>query len=310
MRLKKALVYSFFAGCLLLNAGCTSQADELINQQNTVLANDPNNVNALILRAQGFKDKREPQNALADLNRAIELSPDSARALTLRGAVHMDTMNYEAAIQDFDRAIENNPDASEAFALRGQSRVEAKQNYQLALEDLDTALEKGERTAQVHRYRGLALVRLSRRDEARQAYDEALKILEAPPAEGQERIQGRQMVEIASEALTQSGASARLYLVRGQGYQLQNNHREAIDDFTAALREDSRSMLAFQKRADSHHATGNCDAAIADLQSACRLGNGGLCESITLDCEADDRPNANSTSTNSEVEADIDEIKS
>lgn len=275
---------SLVAATLCWGTACTSEADQLINRQSEVLQADPNNVNALILRAEGFTDKNELQKALIDLNRAIELSPESARAYLVRSEVHIKDRAYDNALSDTNKAIEYNPELSKAYAIRGQARVELEQNFTQALADLDEAIKKGENTPLVHRYRGKALIRLDRKTEAQAAYQEALNKLSTPPAKGFERSQGREMVEIASEAITLTGATAGFYESRGEGYRLQKEYNSAIDDFTQVIRLNPQSALAFQKRADAYYATGRCEQAVSDLRTACRLGQSSLCEELSLGC--------------------------
>lgn len=280
----RTLCLSSLVAATLCWSSCTSEADQLINRQSEVLQADPNNVSALILRAEGFTEKNELQKALIDLNRAIELSPESARAYLVRSEVHIRDRAYESALNDTNKAIEFNAELSKAYAIRGQARVELEQNFPQALTDLEEAIQKGENTALVHRYRGKALIRLDRKTEAQAAYQEALNKLAPPPAKGQERSQGREMVDIATEAIQQTGATAGFYESRGEGYRLQKEYSSAIEDFTQVIRLNPQSALAFEKRADAYYATGRCEQAVSDLRTACRLGQSSLCEQLSLGC--------------------------
>lgn len=269
---------------------CTSEADKLINRQSEVLQADPNNVTALILRAEGFKEKNENAKALIDLNRAIDLAPESARAHLIRSEVYFQDRAYENALTDANKALTINTELSKAYAIRGQARVALEQDFAQALVDLDDAIQKGENTPEVHRYRGKALVRLNRKSDAQLAYQEALNQLSnrssSTTNSSVDRVQGRQMVEIATEAITQTGANAIFYESRGEGYRLQKQYDAAIDDFTEVIRLNPQSASAFQKRADAYYATGKCDQAVADLRTACRLGNSSLCDQISLGCNS------------------------
>lgn len=280
----RMLCLSTLCASSLLWSSCTSEADRLINRQSEVLQADPNNVSALILRAEGFTEKNELQKALVDLNRAIELSPESARAYLGRSEVHTKDRAYENALNDANKAIELNSELSRAYALRGQARVELEQNFTEALADLDLAIQKGENTANVYRYRGQALNRLNRKTEAQAAYTTALAKLNLTLTDNNERSVGSQMVEIATEAIQLTGPSASLYESRGEGYRLQKQYNTAIDDFTEVIRLNPQSAAAFQKRADAYYATGRCEQAVADLKTACRLGNSSLCDELTLGC--------------------------
>jgi tetratricopeptide (TPR) repeat protein len=63
----------------------------------------------------------ERYEALADLNRAIELNPeDAASAFASRGETFRLMDRYEDALADFNRAIELDPDPAWVIASRGE----------------------------------------------------------------------------------------------------------------------------------------------------------------------------------------------
>lgn len=286
----RTLCFMVLLGGICTTTACTTETDKLINRQSEVLQADPNNVTALVLRAEGFKDKNENAKALIDLNRAIDLAPESARAHLIRSEVYFQDRAYENALNDASKALTINSELSKAYAIRGQARVALEQDFAQALVDLDDAIIKGENTPEVHRYRGKALVRLNRKSDAQLAYQEALSQLSVNATgstnSSLERVQGRQMVEIATEAIAQTGANAVFYESRGEGYRLQKQYDDAIDDFTEVIRLNPQSAGAFQKRADAYYATGKCEQAVADLKTACRLGRSSLCDQISLGCSS------------------------
>ena len=53
------------------------------------------------------------EDALADLNRAIELDPGDAQAIAGRGETYRCLERYDEAQADFSRAIELDPDDTE-----------------------------------------------------------------------------------------------------------------------------------------------------------------------------------------------------
>jgi tetratricopeptide (TPR) repeat protein len=83
---------------------------------------------------------RRYDDAIADLERAIELRPDYAEAHANLGRTHLERENYDAALAELERAIELNHNLAEAWgnkaqALTGQGDVEG------ALEAFGTAIE-------------------------------------------------------------------------------------------------------------------------------------------------------------------------
>jgi len=59
--------------------------------------------------------------ALADLNRAIELDPNQTRAIADRGETYRITGRYDEALADFNRAIELDSDYAWAIGSRGHT---------------------------------------------------------------------------------------------------------------------------------------------------------------------------------------------
>jgi len=64
---------------------------------------NPKNSHAFFERHFGWMDLGEPQRALDDLNKVIELEPESAAFLS-RGEVYRFLGEYEKAVEDYDRA--------------------------------------------------------------------------------------------------------------------------------------------------------------------------------------------------------------
>jgi tetratricopeptide (TPR) repeat protein len=86
----------------------SGQAPSLRSQRylrivNRWIADDPKNSRAYFSRHNAWMRIGEPQRALGDLNRAIELKPTPIRFLA-RAHVYRHLGEYQKAIEDFDRA--------------------------------------------------------------------------------------------------------------------------------------------------------------------------------------------------------------
>lgn len=263
-------------------SACTSQADQIINTQTKVLQQDPNNVSALIERANAFKDKSDFTNALTDYNKAIELSPSSARAFLGRGQTYLGLNQYEKALEDLNKSIAFNPDLNEAYASRGEARVKLQSDFQAALTDFDRAIALGYNNPNLYRYRGQAYFRLNQRNQAVEAYLKASEI----PTGNVELTSEASSIRIAAldEAIDFGLSDGRLYQQRGTLYRLRGSYNSAITDFTEAIRLNPQQASAFEERADAYYAGGMCTRAEDDLRAACRLENRRLCQAINLNC--------------------------
>jgi tetratricopeptide (TPR) repeat protein len=81
-----------------------------------------------------------PQEALDDLNRALELKPDHPSTLNNRGLALRSLERYKEALADFNRALELRPGDPDALNNRGVALVSLGR-HQEALADYNRALE-------------------------------------------------------------------------------------------------------------------------------------------------------------------------
>lgn len=286
LQLSKLLSFALLASLALGSlSACTSQTDTIINNQTQVLRADPNNVSALIERGNAYRDKKEYTLALADHNKAIELSASSGRAYLGRGMDYLALNQYEKALADFNQAITLNPELNEAYARRGETSVKLQMNYQQALADFNKALTLGYINKDLYRYQGQAYFRLNQRDQAIEAY---LKAGEPDAVGANGSVSDLQVSELQLETLTEALdlglIDPRIYLQRGKLRRIKKQYTSAVEDFSKALAMNSQNPEIYEERADAYFSMGQCTRAEQDLRSACRLGNRRLCEAITLGC--------------------------
>ncbi len=131
-----------------------------INVLTERLQGSPDNPLLLLARALDYYQVRDFESALADLNRALELSPDHLWALMARVQVRC---RQAAALENADRK----PDGLPADNLLG---------YRLALKDLETINRLAPDLQYAHYNRGNVYVRLQDYDQAVEAYTRALDI--------------------------------------------------------------------------------------------------------------------------------------
>ncbi|MCZ6689870.1 MAG: tetratricopeptide repeat protein [Planctomycetota bacterium] len=130
---------------------------------------------ALYERGVAKADQDRPEEAVGAFNRALERAPDMIKAMIARGAALNDLGRHQEAAADFNQAIRRDPLRTEAFVGRGASRFHVEE-YEGAIEDASWALKRGtSRRETAHRYRGMALFRLGRLEEAESDLAESLK---------------------------------------------------------------------------------------------------------------------------------------
>lgn len=101
---------------------------------------------------------------------------DLAATYSNRGIIHASIGKYQNALADHDRAIEIMPTLGEAYINRGNVYFHLH-DYAPALSDYETAISLGATPAHTPFYnKALALIRLNRKDEARNALESALEL--------------------------------------------------------------------------------------------------------------------------------------
>jgi tetratricopeptide (TPR) repeat protein len=94
----------------------------------------------LLSRAKAFNDLRRYEEALQDLNRALELDPNNTQALGLRGNTYLTMKRYEQALRDLNRALQLDPNNAQTLGLRGDTYRKMKR-YEQALQDFTRGLQ-------------------------------------------------------------------------------------------------------------------------------------------------------------------------
>ena len=103
---------------------------------------EPDNAEAYIYLAEAQNRLNKTQEAIAALDRAIELEPGNTIALGNRGTIYFNKLkDYEIALEDFNRALEINPDYGLAYANRA--------NCYLMLGDKEKARESAEKAIEL-----------------------------------------------------------------------------------------------------------------------------------------------------------------
>jgi tetratricopeptide (TPR) repeat protein len=89
-----------------------------------------------------YHKKGQPDRALADFNKALELNPRLAEAYSNRGWAYFEKGQYDQAIADCDKALELNPRLAEAYNNRAIAYY-LKKDYDKAWEDVHKAQSFG-----------------------------------------------------------------------------------------------------------------------------------------------------------------------
>lgn len=116
-------------------------------------------------QARLYAKLQEHEQALAAVERALQLMPLDDNLILLRGDIHRAAQEFSQALADYAHVLEVRPDSVTA-RMRLAEVNQTKGNYQAALQDLNEALKLEPRSLRLLYRRGLVLVDLRRSAEA------------------------------------------------------------------------------------------------------------------------------------------------
>lgn len=160
---------------------------ERLDSLDAVLQQEPNNIDALVLRGQKRMKRGDLQNALFDFQRVKEIDSTNADMLLAIGELYMIRNQSRQARDAWLSCANNNPQALECRINLGRLYASV-QDYKPALEFLNQAIDIDEFNAEAHLLKGvvirdgvrdtsLALTFIQRATELDQEYVEALDLM-------------------------------------------------------------------------------------------------------------------------------------
>ena len=162
--------------------------------------------------------KKKTDEAIIDLNQALEIFPNYFMASLQLGLTYVEIEDYQKAIPPLVKAVEVNGKAGPAYLALGIASLNLGRS-DLALDALQRARPFEEKSFRVHFYLGLTLLELNRLDEAESSLKLAYQLGGAKNA-----------------------AAANLYLA--SVYTKRNQTRQAIDALESYLRDSPKAANA------------------------------------------------------------------
>ncbi len=196
---------------------------------------------AYAVRAWALRERNQPERALTDLKRAIELQPKTAANYAQRGLTYIRLRDFDRALADYNKAIELNPAAAGFYNDRGVAYLEIK-DYPRAATDFDRALELNPRYLLA--YNNRARVRVLASGDHIGAIADLDRAIEINP---------KYALAFENRALSHLELKDRA---------------KAIADFNTAIELNPRSARALNGRGVAYERQGNRDLAVADYRRA------------------------------------------
>jgi tetratricopeptide (TPR) repeat protein len=147
-----------------------------IREQNDIMKRFPDYIkDAYTNRGMCYCFLKKYDKALADLNKARQLSPEDAMSYLNLAFAKSCMQEYQLAIFYLDTAIALRPDYAKAFANRAFAKDQLKK-YKEAIEDYNKALEIQPNYPEVYFNRGYVKFIINKPNEAIADYNKALEI--------------------------------------------------------------------------------------------------------------------------------------
>jgi tetratricopeptide (TPR) repeat protein len=223
----------------------------------------PKDAGSWIEQGNGFLTRREHENAVAAFSRAIELASQDASihlsARTSRGVAYMALRDYEKAVADFSRTIELNPGNTWSWTDRGRAYLQLGR-HKLALADFSKAIGMDAKFDPAWFQRGLAYSGLNEFRKALDDFREASRLRPDKPD--------------VHDALARLLADCP--------------HTDLRDPLEAVRRAERATELRagnyeyWNTLGLAHYRNGDAKAAIAALETALTLPDGGNAVSFFL----------------------------
>jgi len=129
------------------------------------LADDPGNAETLYLLAYCFNEKKNTEEALGFIKKAIALQPDRDIYYYMHARILIDDDKYDEGMEQLNQAITLNPYDADYFGLAAAILLN-KKDYQAALDKANEGLQIDPENQTCLNTRSTALVKLNKKEEA------------------------------------------------------------------------------------------------------------------------------------------------
>jgi tetratricopeptide (TPR) repeat protein len=246
-----------------LNAGNEEVA---LFKLDTVLARQPLDTEALLLRARVLCNRNEFDRALVDYNKLIELEVENKEAWYGRGLTRLELKQYEAALTDFTNCLEmpDKPTNTAYFKMDASGDFTSSINtlrgmdaeiwnhiglshyflhqFELAVQAFNKGLEINDKMADLYVNRALCYEGLNQPDQAIQDNSTALGLdaSNATAALNLANIQQSERSTVLFDAITEKNPrQAEAYSSRAMAFYKNKEYEMAESDFRRAMELDT-----------------------------------------------------------------------
>lgn len=243
---------------------------------------------------RGVSQIDQPQSALADLTKAIELNPKLMMPYRTRATIRARMGDRQGAMRDFEAVLRLNPDRSDALSARAQMRVQWN-DLTGAIADYTEALQFAPQTPSLLFNRGMTHSRLGNYQASVDDFTAGIVLQPKDAVAYRERGRSYLGLQQLPSALKDLDRSIALDPSSAVAYDLRCFIQMGMDRYQAALNDCNRAIeinptyaIAYADRAFAWLGLNNPQNAIQDAKTASRL-DPKLSESYTVQAMAYER---------------------
>ncbi len=243
---------------------------------NEILAAQPQQIEARLIRAESQVGLSQTELALNDLQAAEQCGADVQQLATLRARVFVAAEDYTSADEGFTLAISAAPDDGDLYAERAMVRAILDQ-HQAAIDDFSEGIRRNPRAASLYRWRAEESFQLGNFEAAETDLKNALVLEPENPEFYLSRAHFRAELGLADEAVQDYEQALRLddapftHYLRGNFYAAIGNSEAALADLDLATEREPLRAEYYLARANVHLQLQNLDFAKADFHKAIEL---------------------------------------
>ncbi|MCP4123795.1 MAG: tetratricopeptide repeat protein [Bacteroidetes bacterium] len=149
---------------------------KLVDAANQLLADQPDHVRALYWRACAFMRLEQLEEALNDLDKAIDLYDEYADAFSQRGVLFFHKGELELALEDMNEAVKLEPENPYRYSSRAYIKSRLDQ-VESAIEDYQKAIELDPEDSVAHNNLGLLHEQLGYKTKAQNNFEQADRLM-------------------------------------------------------------------------------------------------------------------------------------
>jgi tetratricopeptide (TPR) repeat protein len=259
---------------LALRSATQKDEKDALADLNKAIELQPEKADYVRLRAQHLYEHDKFDDALTDADKALKLDPDHAGTNELRGMILLGLNKYDDALKSFDRSTELMPQAPLPYQHRGEL-YRQKGDMHKALEQLTKALELSPQSVATLIVRAYVYFELKQPEKALEDIDKAIELqptLAQPHLMKVEILASTkhfdQAIEHLEKLLQSAPGNEQIIKQLGTIYLMANQPRKAIESATQVLTNDPDDYAALRLRADAYLNIGKHAEAIADFDKA------------------------------------------